>query len=319
MSAKTSSSRLNRIDIARGLALVAMAIYHTGWDLEFFGYLEPATTSHGGWKLFARLIASSFLILVGFSLYLAHGKVIRWHSFGKRLAMIVIAAAAITGLTYYTSPNSFIFFGILHQIALASVLGLLFLRLPALLILFFALLFFIAPDYAKFDVFNAPLLRFVGLGTIPPTSNDYVPLFPWFSAVLTGIALAKTCQTYNLTVWLNSSDKEKHTTKPLTFIGKHSLAFYLIHQPVLLTVIYTLTYIIPPAGPERAFLQACQSNCSQQGAPELCAKFCTCVTEDINQKNIANEIYTAQTTEKINQSLQESAQLCSAKIFSTIP
>ncbi|MFK4823316.1 heparan-alpha-glucosaminide N-acetyltransferase [Paenochrobactrum sp. BZR 588] len=315
MSATTSPSRLNRIDIARGLALIAMAIYHTGWDLEFFGYMEPGTASHGGWKLFARLIASSFLILVGFSLYLAHGKAIRWHSFGKRLTMIVIAAAAISGLTYYTSPNSFIFFGILHQIALASVLGLLFLRLPALLILLFALLFFIAPDYAKSDVFNAPLLKFVGLGIIPPTSNDYVPLFPWFSAVLTGIALAKICQTYNLNVWLKSSDKEVQISKPLTFIGKHSLAFYLIHQPVLMAIIYALTFILPPAGPERAFLQACQSNCTQQGAPELCAKFCTCVTENINQKNIAKQIYNGQATEEMSQSLQESAQLCSAKTF----
>ncbi|ENR15137.1 hypothetical protein C066_01046 [Brucella sp. UK5/01] len=37
--------RLGRIDIARGIALIAMAIYHFGWDLEFFGYMAPATTA----------------------------------------------------------------------------------------------------------------------------------------------------------------------------------------------------------------------------------------------------------------------------------
>jgi uncharacterized membrane protein len=68
-----SRPRLTRIDIARGVALIAMAIYHFGWDLEFFGYMAPATTAHGGWKLFARCIASSFLFLVGFSLVLALG------------------------------------------------------------------------------------------------------------------------------------------------------------------------------------------------------------------------------------------------------
>ena len=317
MSANISSSRLNRIDMARGLALIAMAIYHTGWDLEFFGYMDPGTTAHGGWKLFARLIASSFLILVGFSLYLAHGKAIRWHSFGKRLAMIVGAALAITGLTYYTSPDSFIFFGILHQIGLASVLGLLFLRLPAVLILVVALLIFIAPDYARADFFNAPLLGFIGLGTITPLSNDFVPLFPWFSAVLTGIALAKLCQTFNLSAWLQSSAKEAQIGKPLTFIGKHSLAFYLIHQPVLMAIIYGITFIVPPAGPERAFVQACQTNCALEGDPQLCAQFCACVTDDLQNKNIAKQIYNGAITEELNQSLQESAQLCSVKMLPT--
>lgn len=315
MRANASSSRLNRIDIARGLALIAMAIYHTGWDLEFFGYMDAGTTAHGGWKLFARLIASSFLILVGFSLYLAHGKAIRWKSFIKRLAMIVVAAAAITGLTWYASPQSYIFFGILHQIALASLLGLLFLRLPAPLILIAALLTFIAPDYLRSEFFNAPILGFVGLATITPISNDYVPLFPWFSAVLTGIALAKICQTYGLDAWLKSSDQEAQLTKPLTFIGKHSLAFYLIHQPVLISIIYCLTFIVPPHGPERAFVQACQINCEQQGGPQTCAQFCACVTEDLSQKNIAQQIYSGKSDEAMNMSLQESAQLCSSKMF----
>lgn len=315
MSANTSPKRLNRIDIARGLALTAMAIYHTGWDLEFFGYMQAGTATHGGWKLFARLIASSFLILVGFSLYLAHGKAIRWQAFGKRFAMISVAAAAITGLTWYTSPSSFIFFGILHQIALASLLGLLFLRLPAPIILIIALLIFIAPDYAKSEFFNAPLLGFIGLGTITPISNDYVPLFPWFSAVLTGIALAKICQTYNFYQWLQSTDQEAQLAKPLTFIGQHSLAFYLIHQPVLMALIYGLTFILPPTEPKRAFIQACQTNCEQQGSKQLCAQFCACVTQDLNRKNIATQIYNGQVTEAINLSLQESAQTCSAKMF----
>ena len=40
-----------------------MAVYHFTWDLEFFGYAEPGMTAVGGWKMFARCIASSFLFL----------------------------------------------------------------------------------------------------------------------------------------------------------------------------------------------------------------------------------------------------------------
>lgn len=78
-------SRIDTIDLARGLALVAMAIYHFAWDLEFFGYAEPGLTALPGWKLFARSIASSFLFLVGVSLVLAHGRGIRWKGFWRQI------------------------------------------------------------------------------------------------------------------------------------------------------------------------------------------------------------------------------------------
>src|SRR5690606_25132571 len=139
--------RLEAIDLARGLALVAMAIYHFAWDLEIFGYAPPGMTAHGGWKLFARCIASSFLFLVGVSLFLGHAKGIRWPSFLRRLAMVAGAAAAISAATWIAVPGGLIFFGILHQIALASVLGLAFLRLPAIVTLLIAIAVIVAPHY----------------------------------------------------------------------------------------------------------------------------------------------------------------------------
>src|SRR5690606_2738746 len=107
--------RLEAIDVARGLALVAMAIYHFAWDLEFFGYVPHAMTAQGGWKLLARCIASSFLFLVGVSLFLGHARGIRWRPFLRRLAMVAGAAAAISLVTWLAVPGGLIFFGILHQ------------------------------------------------------------------------------------------------------------------------------------------------------------------------------------------------------------
>src|SRR5690606_18242083 len=134
-----------------------------------------------------------------FSRVLAHGHGIRGKAIGKRLLQICTAAAASSLLTWFISPESFIFFGILHQIAWASVLGLLFLRLPAFLTLIIAALVICAPIYARAEVFNHIWLAWVGLSSVPIRSNDYVPLFPWFGAVLIGIATAQLAEKFN---WL---------------------------------------------------------------------------------------------------------------------
>jgi len=68
----TARTRIELVDVARGLALVAMAIYHFVWDLDFFGYIDPGTSITGGWRIFARCIAISFLFIVGVSLHLAN-------------------------------------------------------------------------------------------------------------------------------------------------------------------------------------------------------------------------------------------------------
>jgi uncharacterized membrane protein len=170
--------RLEAIDLARGFALLAMAIYHFAWDLEFFGYVEPGTTQVGGWRFFARSIATSFLFLVGASLVLAHAKGVNWKSFAKRIAMVAGAAGAITLATWIAVPDAFIFFGILHHIALASVLGLAFLRMPLALVLIAAALVFAAPHFLRMPFFDHPALWWLGLAPQNPRSNDYVPWRP---------------------------------------------------------------------------------------------------------------------------------------------
>ncbi|WP_273724910.1 DUF1624 domain-containing protein [Brucella gallinifaecis] len=305
-----SRPRLERIDIARGAALIAMAIYHFGWDLEFFGYVAPATTAHGGWKLFARCIASSFLFLVGFSLVLAHGRAIRWEAMGKRLLQIIAAAAAISAVTYYMSPDNFIFFGILHQIALASVLGLLFLRLPPVLTLIVATLVITAPFYVQSEIFNQIWLAWIGLSTIPPRSNDYVPLFPWFGAVLIGIATARIFERLNWLPILSGGVKPAFVQKPLTFIGRHSLAFYLIHQPVLIALVYCFSLISPP-DQRPVFTQSCVTSCLPNGSEGLCQQFCGCVVSELDKAKLFDDVFSGKANQNNNSTVQQIVQMCS--------
>ncbi|MCV0396797.1 MAG: DUF1624 domain-containing protein [Rhizobiaceae bacterium] len=286
------SGRIDVIDIARGTALVAMAIYHFGWDLEFFGYAPAGMTTETGWRLFARSIASSFLFLVGVSLVLAHGAGIRWPGFRKRFLQVVAAALAITIATRIAVPEGFIFFGILHQIAFASVAGLLFLRLPALLILAVAASVIAAPHFLRSEAFDHPAFWWLGLSSRNPPSNDYVPVFPWFGAVLIGMAAAKLAQASGLFARLEHVTPGRWSA-PLRFAGLHSLAVYLIHQPVLIGLVFLATMVVPPPAPDRAaeFTHSCEAQCASQRDEPFCISYCACMLTSLQSDNRLEDIY----------------------------
>jgi uncharacterized membrane protein len=229
--------RVQALDMARGAALAAMAIYHFSWDLSFYGLADIPVTSATGWIVFARMIAGSFLGLVGVSLVLAARGGINWRGYLKRLAQIIAAAAAITVATWFAFPATFIFFGILHAIALFSVLALAFLRLPAVLILALAALAFAAPSLLSGPFFDQSWLLWTGLGTFFPPSNDYVPLFPWFGMTLTGVALGKFAESTGFWDRLAGWRPETAFARLASFAGRHGLIVYLAHQPILLAVL----------------------------------------------------------------------------------
>jgi uncharacterized membrane protein len=311
--------RIAAIDVARGIALLAMASYHFTWDLEFFGYTEPGLTAFGWWKLYARCIASTFLFLVGVSLYLAHGKKIRWNGFWKRFAMVAGAALAITVVTRIATPDGFIFFGILHEIALASLLGLAFLRLPALLTLVVAALVIAAPFYLRLESFDHPALWWIGLSATNPHSNDYVPLLPWFGAVLVGIAAAKLASASGVLTRLASLAPGRWAN-PLVFIGRHSLAFYLIHQPVLFGSVWLFSQIMPAQIETRevSFLKECQVSCEQQQRDtEFCSRYCVCMLDAFQGEATLDRLYSNDQSPEWKAHIGELASACTAQTEST--
>ncbi len=229
--------RVAELDAARSLALVAMAVFHFVFDLELFGYVAPGTTAMTGWRWLALLTAGSFLGLAGVSLWLAHGGGIAWRGFLKRLLMVGGAAALISLVTVFAVPDAFIFFGILHSIALCSVLGLLALRLPDWAVAGLALAVFWIAQGPGHQLFNTPVLWWTGLQTVPLRSVDYVPIFPWFGPFLIGLALAKAGDRFGL--WQRLAARNAPTwLRRFGFAGRHSLIVYLLHQPVLIALIW---------------------------------------------------------------------------------
>jgi len=228
------------LDLARSLALVGMIVFHFNYDLAMFGLIPAEQVTGGFLRGLAVVVAASFIGLAGVSLQVAQGAGLRAAPFVRRLALLVSAAGVISLLTYLWLPGSFIFFGILHSIALCSVLGLAFLRMPFWVTGLAALIVLWLPTVYEHVLFDRLWLQWTGLGTFVPLTLDYEPIFPWFAAFLAGMTFAKLTQKTPLMKRSNGTP----LTRALAWPGRHSLWVYLAHQPILIAVLWLVLQVI---------------------------------------------------------------------------
>ncbi|SLN52079.1 Acyltransferase family protein [Pseudoruegeria aquimaris] len=230
---QSAAGRLPALDIARTLAIIAMVIFHFARDLEIFGLAPPGMTLQGGWVLASRLIAGSFLVLSGISLVLAHGAGIRWPAFRARALRIGAAAALVSLATLIAVPSDFIYFGILHAILAASLLGVWLAPRPPLHAALAAVAVILLWLWVGKSLELPQALSFTGLLAFPRPTLDFIPLLPWLAPFFAGMAAAK---------WLRIADWPRRAPgalgHALAWPGRHALAIYLLHQPILVAALW---------------------------------------------------------------------------------
>ena len=236
------SARYIFVDVWRGLAIIGVVVYHFGWDLNFFGYITPDLMFSEPVTAFARVLAGSFMFLAGVSLVLAHHSKVLWRKFLKRLVKLVAAAAAISIITYFLFPEGFIYFGVLHSIAVASVLGLAFLRLPIGLVFLASLAMLAAPLFFETSLFDPRILAWIGFAAEPPMANDFVPVFPWFGVTLAGVGSTRLFLSRRAVRDAPPKPANGAVVRRVAWIGQQTLPIYLLHQPLLFIgfVVFTI-------------------------------------------------------------------------------
>lgn len=224
--------RLPEIDALRGIAVLGMIIFHFFFDLDYFDILRNQMFS-GWWLIFARFGQFLFLGLVGFSVALSS------RSFSVqclRAGKIFAAGMLVTFVTWIFAPDAFVKFGVLHFIGVAIPIAWIFkagikknLLVGGSVTLLAAFASFFAGRYFL-SLFSTSDFLFP-LGIISPgfSSLDYFPIFPWIAVVLTGLVLGE--------LYLKNVRKNFEEVFLLSWMGRHSLIIYLVHQPVLILLI----------------------------------------------------------------------------------
>jgi uncharacterized membrane protein len=236
--------RLQSVDILRGIAIALMILYHFSYDLAYFGFAQFDFYNDPFWLHARTLILSLFLFVVGVSLVLAAGRRLRLRTYLMRLGYIVAGAALISLSSYLMFGPRWIFFGVLHFIAVASILGLAFVRSPRLALLAGTGLIVLDGVFSHV-FFDQPALQWLGLMTYKPPTEDYVPLIPWFGVVLLGICAGHRLLRHPVARPLVHGQSGSSPARWLAFAGRHSLVIYLLHQPLLVGSLWAFRQMVP--------------------------------------------------------------------------
>lgn len=228
-----SGRRLASVDLARGVAIALMFAYHFCFDLNYLALVSLDLYRDPFWLHARTVIVTLFLLLVGVSLSLAHAQGIRWPAVRRRSVQLVVAAAVVSAGSYLLFPRSYIFFGVLHFIALASLLALPFVRRQWLALVGGVGLLWLGLGVTS-PLFDQPLLNWVGLMSHKPVTEDYVPLLPWLGVVLLGVYLGGRLAALPAASPLLRWQASGPPGTALVWAGRHSLLLYLLHQPLLL-------------------------------------------------------------------------------------
>ena len=232
-AAQAPAARIAGLDALRGIAIVAMAIYHFCFDLRYFGVTRSDFEHDPYWLAARTAILSSFLLIAGISMVIARQSARSDASWLRRAAVIAGAAVLVSAASYAMFPRSYIWFGVLHAIAVSLVVARPWVDRPLAAAAVGAAL--VAAGLAlSHPAFDNRALGWLGFMTTKPVTEDYVPLFPWTGVLLIGIAVGH----WLLRARFAPLAPLRHAPAALLWLGRHSLIIYLVHQPLLIGLLW---------------------------------------------------------------------------------
>jgi len=236
-----SGLRYGLLDSFRGLVLISMIAYHACWDLVYIFNMKWSWYRGTGAYIWQQSICWSFIFLSGFCWSLGRRPL-------KRGLTVFLAGLLVSVITIIFMPENRVVFGVLTLIGTCMLLLIplewILKRVPSGPGFIASLLLFICTrninkGFLGFEAWNmvrlpeglyqGKLMTFLGFMEQGFYSTDYFSLFPWVFLFLAGYFFYRILSR-------KQGFMEKYLTKgwkPFSFLGRHSLIIYMLHQPVI--------------------------------------------------------------------------------------
>ncbi len=237
------AERVDAVDAARGFAVAMMIAYHFCFDLTYYRWADWDLLVDTRWIAWRSTIVTSFLFVAGVSLALRDarerpdGRRTLDRAFVRRWLQIAFAAGLVTAGSAALFPQSFIYFGVLHFVAVAVLLCRRAPRLGGWSVLLGVAVIAVGLGWSD-RAFNPRVVDWIGFATEKPQTEDYVPLFPWLGVVLIGcgagaVWIRRGCRVAT-PFQVTGNALPRAPGRVLAAMGRWSLTIYLVHQPLML-------------------------------------------------------------------------------------
>ena len=243
-----NTDRFIELDAARGIAILMMVVFHIQFDLSFFHILPTTVYKTGFWNYFGLTTTILFIGIAGVSATISGSRVVTaggekglvWKFFRRGIGLILLGMLITVGTYIYLEGSGFVVFGILHLIGTCVILAPFALRLRYYNALIGICIILATPLLAP--VSGPFWLIPIGIHPGSFVSVDYEPLIPWSGFFFLGMALGS---------FLYPDGKRRFRTRinsntlypvvsSVACAGRHSLAVYLVHQPVIVGILMVL-------------------------------------------------------------------------------
>jgi uncharacterized membrane protein len=228
--------RFDRLDALRAVAIVWMAVFHFSFDLAHFRLTQQNFYTDPFWTVQRTCIVTLFLWCAGIGQAIAHEQGQGWPRFWRRWAQVAGCALLVSAGSWLMFGNRFISFGVLHAIAVMLIVARLTAGWRAWLWPAGAVAIALG-RFVHHPFFDSRLANWVGFMTHKPATEDYVPLLPWLGVMWWGVAAGQWLLRHRRRVLAGPLPS---LLKPLAVLGRWSLTFYMLHQPVLIGLVWLL-------------------------------------------------------------------------------
>ena len=245
---KSRTERVFELDALRGLALLMMVLHHFIFDLRYLYALDVFAFQETWWfeNLLRPVFLNIFLIVSGICCTFSRSNArrgLRLLAFSLGLTAVTSAASWFSGLDFY------VLFNILHLLAVGTLLyaaltgaelkwGQRLRRVDVLLLLLAAIIIWLSSLLPHWLPSGSYWLLPLGLYPENVTGMaDYLPIIPWLGFFLVGALIGRQAYASRQTVFPGAPGWLLTISRPLEFLGRHSLLIYILHQAVLILIL----------------------------------------------------------------------------------